>query len=106
LQVYREGDRGVTDLIGLPIKLARTIDGPCGACGETTVIIGSSAGPHMASLRCACCDRHRGWLPKPVAAFLTDLVGRFGRPTDPITVRNSELAATLGAHAAEASTAP
>jgi hypothetical protein len=96
----------VTDLLGLPIKLERTIDGPCAACGDTAVIIGEGAGPHIASLRCACCDRHRGWLPKAVADFLTDLVVRFGRPTEPITVRNSELAASLGAPAAEASMAP
>jgi hypothetical protein len=95
-----------TDLIGLPIKLQRTIDGPCAVCGETAVIIGAGAGPHVASLRCAGCDRHRGWLPKTIADFLTDLVVRFGRPTDPITIRNSELAATSGAPAAEASTAP
>ena len=95
-----------TTLIGLPIKLQRTIDGPCAVCGETAVIIGAGAGPHVASLRCACCDRRRGWLPKTVADFLTNLVVRFGRPTDPITIRNSELAATLGASAAEASTAP
>lgn len=94
------------DIIGLSIKLARTIDGPCAVCGETAVTVGSSGGPHSASLRCASCERHRGWLPKTVADFLTDLVVRFGRPTEPIIVRNSELAATLGASAAEASTAP
>ena len=93
-------------LIGLPIKLQRTIDGPCAVCGETAVIIGAGAGPYVASLRCARCDRHRGWLPTTVANFLTDLVVRFGRPAEPITIRNSELAATLGASAAEASTAP
>jgi hypothetical protein len=95
-----------SNLMGLPIKFQRTIDGPCAVCGESAVIIGGGAGPHVASLRCACCDRHRGWLPKAVADFLTDLVVRFGRPTDPITIRNSELAATSGAPAAEASTAP
>jgi hypothetical protein len=93
----------MTDLLGLPIKLARTIDGPCAACGDIAIVIGSSVGPHTASLRCARCDRHRGWLPKPVADFLIDLVVRFGRPTEPITVRNSELAATLGASATETS---
>jgi hypothetical protein len=95
----------MTDLIGLPIKLERTIDDPCAACGDTGVVIGSGAGPHCASLRCASCHRHRGWLPKVVADFLMDLVARFGRPTYPITIRNSELAASLGALAAEASTA-
>jgi hypothetical protein len=90
-------------LLGLPIRLERTIDGPCAECGETAVIIGSSAGPHAASLRCKRCDRHRGWLPKTVADFLTDIVVRFGRPTEPITIRNSELAAPSGACATETS---
>jgi hypothetical protein len=96
----------VTDLLGLPIKLERTIDVPCAVCGETAVVVGAGVGPHTASLRCLRCDRHRGWLPKTVADFLTDLIVRFGRPAEPITIRNSELAATLGASAAEASTAP
>jgi hypothetical protein len=96
----------VTDLVRLPIKLERTVDGPCAVCGETAVVIGSSAGPYTASLRCLRCGRHRGWLPTTVADFLTALVVRFGRPTAPITVRNSELAATSGVRAAEASTAP
>jgi hypothetical protein len=90
------------DLIGLPIKLARTTDGPCAECGERAVIIG--AGPNVASLRCACCGRHRGWLPKTVAEFLAALVQRFGRPAEPIVIRHSELAAKMGAPAAEAST--
>jgi hypothetical protein len=96
----------VTDLLGLPIKLERTIDGPCAVCGETAVIIGAGAGLHVALLRCACCDRHRGWLPKTVADFLIKLIEQFGRPTEPITIRNSELAASLGAPVAEASMAP
>jgi hypothetical protein len=54
----------MTDLIGLPIKLERTSDGLCAACGGTVVVIGRSSGPHCASLRCASCHRHRGWLPK------------------------------------------
>jgi hypothetical protein len=96
----------MTDLIGLPIRLERTIDGPCAVCGETAVIIGAGTGPHVAALRCRRCDRHRGWLPKTVADFLIALIARFGRPAEPITIRNSELAASLGAPPAEASSAP
>ena len=92
------------DLIGLPIRLARTIDGPCAECGEHAVIIAAGAGPHVAALRCACCGRHRGWLPTTVADFLSALVERFGRPSEPIVIRHSELAAKMGAPAAEAST--
>jgi hypothetical protein len=97
---------GPANITGLRVRLERTIDGPCAVCGETAVVIGAGAGPHAAALHCSCCNRHRGWLPKTVADFLTDLVVRFGRPTAPITIRNSELAATSGASAAEASTAP
>jgi hypothetical protein len=93
----------VTDLYGLRIQLERTIDGHCAECGETTVVIGFSSGSHAASLRCRRCDRHRGWLPKTVADFLTGVVVRFGRPTEPITIRNSELAAPSGACATETS---
>jgi hypothetical protein len=96
----------VTDLIGLPIKLERTIDGPCAVCGETAVVVGAGAGPHVAALRCLCCGRHRGWLSKTVADFLMDLVVRFGRPTAPVTIRNSELAAASGAAVVETSTRP
>jgi hypothetical protein len=41
-----------------------------------------------------------------LADFLIDLVARFGRPTYPITVRNSAIGCEPGALAAEASTAP
>jgi hypothetical protein len=97
----------VTDLLGLPIKLERTIDGPCAVCGETAVIIGEGAGPHVASLHCAGCDRHRGWLSKAITEFLLEMITRFGRPSEAITIRNSEFAQAnaaaplLGAPAAE-----
>lgn len=92
------------DLTGLPIKLARTIDRPCAECGERAVIIDAGAGSHAAALRCACCGRHRGWLPTTVADFLTALVERFGRPSEPVVIRHSDLAVKKGALAAEAST--
>jgi hypothetical protein len=95
----------MTDVLtGLQIKLARTNDVPCAECGETAVAIGSNAG--IAGLRCICCDRHRGWLPKAIADFLVAAIDHFGRPTVPISVHNSKLAAPLGAVAVETSTAP
>jgi hypothetical protein len=96
----------MTNLLGLPIKLERTIDGPCALCGETAVILGAGTGPHVAALRCLGCGRHRGRLPQTVADFLIALIAKFGQPAEPITIRNSELAASLGAPAAEASIAP
>ena len=88
-------------LIGLQIKLARTIDVPCAECGETAVTICSGADPHMAALRCVCCQRYRGNLPKAVAEFLVTAIDKFGRPTAPITIRDSLLAAPSGAVAVE-----
>ena len=88
-------------LIGLQIRLARTIDIPCAECGETAVAIGSSAGSPIAALRCTCCDRHRGDLPKAIADFLVTAIDMFGRPTVPITIRDSQLAAPSGAVAVE-----
>ena len=88
-------------LIGLQIKLARTIDVPCAECGETAVTICSGADPHMAALRCVCCQRYRGNLPKAVAEFLVTAIDKFGRPTAPITIRESLLAAPSGAVAGE-----
>jgi hypothetical protein len=83
-----------TALVGLRISLERKIDICCGACGQTIVVIGNSAGPHIASLHCASCDRHRGRLPKAVADFLLETINRFGRPTEVVTIRNSEIRAS------------
>ena len=52
----------VTPLVGLRIRLERTIDVPCGVCGHMVVVIGQGAGPHVASLHCAARERHRGWV--------------------------------------------
>ena len=91
-------------LIGLRIKLARTIDVPCAECGETTVVICSGADHQVAALRCVCCQRYRGNLPKAVAEFLVTAIDKFGRPTAPITIRDSLLATPVpGAVAVETS---
>lgn len=99
----------VTPLVGLRVRLQRTIDVPCGACGETVVVISDGAGPHVASLHCAACDRHRGWLPKAITKFLLVAINRFGWP--PEAIRNSEFAAAndaapVGADAVEEKPAP
>jgi hypothetical protein len=79
-------------LAGLRIQLERTKDVPCGVCGQTVVVVGIAAGPHVASLYCATCDRHRGWLPKTIVDFLMKTISRFGWPTEAITIRNPEFA--------------
>jgi hypothetical protein len=91
-------------LVGMRIRLTRTIDVPCAECGATAVVIGQGTGPHAACLRCASCDRHRGWLPKALTEFLVELIRLFGPPPDDIAIRKPEFAqanaaATLGAPA-------
>ena len=97
----------IADIVGLQIKLERTIDVPCTDCGETVVIVGLGTDPQVAALRCICCDRQRGWLPKVITNFLARSVTLFGRPMEPILIHNSHFAASsTGAVAAEAPLAP
>jgi hypothetical protein len=96
----------MTTLIGLPIRLERTTEVPCAICCETAVVIGAGT-----ALHCAGCNRRRGSLPKAVADFLQASVRLFGRPTQPITIRNSQFApaneaALLGAGVAKRMPAP
>jgi hypothetical protein len=73
----------------LCVRLDRLIDKPCGRCGSTVVTVGAGAGPHIASLRCFTCDRHRGWLPKPTMDFLNETARLFGVPDKPPTIRDT-----------------
>jgi hypothetical protein len=76
-------------LAGLRLQLKRTVDKPCVTCGETTVVIGEGAGPQAASLRCAGCDRHRGWLPRSITKFLSEMARLFGVPDEPVLIRDA-----------------
>ena len=82
-------------LVGLAVQLQRTIDRPC-ECGGTAVIVGESKGPHVGVLYCASCQRHRGWLPKTVACFLSETVRVFGKSSSPIIVRESSNSGPCG----------
>jgi hypothetical protein len=75
-------------LIGLTVRLQRTVDRPC-ECGDTSVFIGEPAGPHVAALFCKNCRKHRGWLPKQAASFLRQTASAFGTSSSPIIVRDS-----------------
>jgi hypothetical protein len=88
-----------TPIAGLRIRLKRT--NPCGNCGHTIVVIGRGVGPHVAALHCAHCDRHRGWLPKAVVEFLLESIRCFGRPSEVITIKNSELTQLEAQHAGQ-----
>ena len=72
----------VDSLVRLVVQLPRQC-----RCGSNLSHIGPSSGPHRASLHCAQCGHHSGWLSQEVAKFLTDTIERFGRPTEPIRVR-------------------
>jgi len=70
-------------LIGLAVR----IPDPCRSCGDNVAKIGPPVGPHLAGLRCARCNHHRGWLPRTAHQFLIGVVDKFGRPIEPIAIR-------------------
>ena len=79
-------------LIGLRVRLKRAIDRrqPChGNLGE----IHPGRGPHAYRLLCTACGRFRGWLSKPVAEFLAEVVRVGGVPDEPLTLRDATLEA-------------
>jgi hypothetical protein len=82
-------------LIGLAVQLQRTVDRPC-ECGGTAAIIGQPKGPHVGALYCASCQKHRSWLPKTVACFLSETVRVFGKSSSPIIVRDSSNSGPCG----------
>ena len=69
-------------LIGLAVQLPDAC-----RCGRDVARIGPPVGPHLAELRCARCNRHRGWLPRVAHQFLLEVVTQFGRPDTPICIR-------------------
>jgi hypothetical protein len=73
---------GADLLIGIEVHLPRHC-----RCGHDLLRIGPGRGAHRASLRCARCGRHCGWLSSESANFLTAVVARFGRPSAPVCVR-------------------
>ncbi len=71
------------------MRLERTVDTPFVTCGETMVVIGDGVGSHVAGLWCAGCDRHRGWLPRTIANFLSKTVRLFGVPDELFLIRDA-----------------
>jgi hypothetical protein len=82
-----------TSAVGLVMVLE---DRPC-PCGEVKVTIGASAAMHHASLACATCERHRGWLSGETHRFITDIIDNVGRPTEPIVARFKNSRASVDA---------
>jgi hypothetical protein len=71
-------------LIGLVVDL----QDPC-KCGAYVVVIGYGKGPHLASLRCEACDRHRGWPSKHTHNFISESIKQSGHSTEPIKVQRA-----------------
>ena len=69
-------------LAGLAVRLPDAC-----RCGYDVARIGPPAGPHLADLRCARCERHRGWLPRQAHRFITETIRLFGKPTEPIRIQ-------------------
>jgi hypothetical protein len=82
LDLFPETVPPADPLYGLAVRLPDAC-----SCGHNVARIGPPAGPHLAELRCARCEQHRGWLPRPAHQFLTETVSKFGRPTEPIAIR-------------------
>jgi len=75
------------------VGLAVTGLPPCKQCRSIDRIIGSSKGPHAASLHCDC-GRHSGWISETTCQFLAGIIENFGRPVDPIALyQNSHISA-------------
>jgi hypothetical protein len=69
-------------LVGIEINLPRHCQ-----CGHDTLHVGPGRGRHRASLHCARCGLHCGWLSHKTATFLSAVIERFGRPIAPVHVR-------------------
>jgi hypothetical protein len=80
-----------------PTGLSVIVPKLCGKCGSDSAIIGSSRGPHHASLLCEYCGGHRGWLRGATYNFLFDVIENFGRPTEPILIRHNQSVPTTDA---------
>ena len=73
-------------LVDLTVKLARAADKEK-PCHRNLAIIHPGRGPHAGELRCADCDRHRGWLSKETGGWLLSVISKFGAPDGPLTIR-------------------
>jgi hypothetical protein len=73
-----------------PIGLSVILPSQCRNCCSDGAVVGSSRGPHHASLLCECCGGHRGWLSGTTYSFLSDVTENFGRPTGPIEIRHNQ----------------
>jgi len=81
MSLQRDFLNDVDPLIGIEIKVSRRC-----RCQHDLFVICPGHGAHRASLHCTRCGR-RGWLSHQAAKFLSDVIEHFGRPTEPVYVR-------------------
>jgi hypothetical protein len=77
-------------LLGLRVRLDRPVDRERPCC-RNIAVIHPGKGPHAGELTCTDCGQHRGWLSKTTAAWIVNIITRFGAPTTPIVVRPASL---------------
>jgi hypothetical protein len=74
-------------LFGEPTLVGLRVEVPTGKCCDGAVAeIHPGRGPHVYELRCSSCGGHRGWLSRSAAAWLRDLIARYGWPSRPIRI--------------------
>jgi hypothetical protein len=57
-------------IVGIVLRLDRGCDRAPGGCCDRHGVVCEAVGPHGPALRCARCNRHRGWLKRSAAALL------------------------------------
>ena len=74
-------------IIGLMLRLDRSCDRRSRCCDGVGVIT-EGVGPHSHGIRCAKCERHRGWLRATVAGSLLAMM-KTGRLSDRPILRDA-----------------
>jgi hypothetical protein len=59
-------------------------------CGSTVALSTAGVAVHRASLHCASCGAHRGWLSRKAYSFVGRIIAEFGPLTAPIKIRRGE----------------
>ena len=83
-----------TAAVDMMVKLDRDID-RAQPCHDNIARILPGKPPHAGELRCAACDRHRGWAPQALITFNTETARRFGAPNEPPVWRQQEKTMTF-----------
>jgi hypothetical protein len=80
----------MTAIMGRPVKMPNHC-----RCGSNIGIVGPGSGPHLASVHCRNCNKHRAWLSKHTAQWLEAVSQKFGAP-EIISLRTNGSALSCG----------